>query len=190
MTEKILWLDLETTGLDPQKNGVVQISGLIDIDGELKHTFNYKVSTDKELEPKALEITGLTAAKIKRFPPPKEVFAAFKALLETFVDPFDPGDKFRLAGYNVSFDLKFLKSFFELNSSPFLFSYITHDLMDISLIIQTAQNYFGKSVIPTWKLGPTCAIFDVPIEAHDALSDITATRNLHYALKAIFQGGK
>ena len=30
---KVLWLDIETTGLDPERHGIVQIAGIIEIDG-------------------------------------------------------------------------------------------------------------------------------------------------------------
>ena len=33
--KKILWLDVETTGLDPNRNGLIQLAILMDIDGEL-----------------------------------------------------------------------------------------------------------------------------------------------------------
>lgn len=40
---KILFYDLETTGVMYWKNGIHQISGIIDIDGEIKETFNFKM---------------------------------------------------------------------------------------------------------------------------------------------------
>ncbi len=32
-SKKVLWLDLETTGFCDKKNGVVQLAGIIEIDG-------------------------------------------------------------------------------------------------------------------------------------------------------------
>lgn len=36
---KLIYLDLETTGLVPDEHGVIQISGEIEIDGETKEIF-------------------------------------------------------------------------------------------------------------------------------------------------------
>ena len=38
---KNLWIDLETTGLDVKKHGVVQIAGIVEIDGEIQESFNF-----------------------------------------------------------------------------------------------------------------------------------------------------
>ena len=37
---RILYVDVETTGLVPGKNDIVQISGLIEINKEVKEEFN------------------------------------------------------------------------------------------------------------------------------------------------------
>lgn len=33
---KILWIDTETTGLDPDKHGIIQLAMIVDIDGQIK----------------------------------------------------------------------------------------------------------------------------------------------------------
>lgn len=40
---KLLFFDLETTGVNPGKNGIHQISGMIEIDGVEKEHFNFHV---------------------------------------------------------------------------------------------------------------------------------------------------
>lgn len=39
---KLLYIDTETTGVDPMQNGIVQISGCIEVDGELKEEFDLR----------------------------------------------------------------------------------------------------------------------------------------------------
>ena len=41
--KKLLYFDTETTGLDPVRNGIIQIAGIIVIDGEVKEEFNIKM---------------------------------------------------------------------------------------------------------------------------------------------------
>jgi len=38
---KLLFLDVETTGVDNSKNGIIQLSGIIEIDGVIKEEFNF-----------------------------------------------------------------------------------------------------------------------------------------------------
>ena len=39
---KLLWLDVETTGLNKEKCDIIQIAGIVVIDGEEKERFNFK----------------------------------------------------------------------------------------------------------------------------------------------------
>ena len=41
---KLLFFDLETAGLNPNENGIHQISGCIEIDSEEKECFDFKVA--------------------------------------------------------------------------------------------------------------------------------------------------
>lgn len=40
---KLFFLDLETTGVSPGRNGIHQMSGMIVIDGEIKEEINNKL---------------------------------------------------------------------------------------------------------------------------------------------------
>jgi DNA polymerase III alpha subunit (gram-positive type) len=59
---KLFFYDLETTGLDSQKNAIHQISGKIIIDGVEKTTFNFKVRPfiGALIDETALKIGGVT----------------------------------------------------------------------------------------------------------------------------------
>ena len=43
METKILWLDTETTGTDSTLHSIIQIAGIIDINGETKKEFAYNL---------------------------------------------------------------------------------------------------------------------------------------------------
>ena len=56
---KKLYFDCETTGLDPIKNDIIQIAGVIEIDGHNMVDFNFKSKPFNwdAIETKALEIS-------------------------------------------------------------------------------------------------------------------------------------
>ena len=75
---KVLFLDLETTGLNPKLNGVIQIAGLVEVDGIVVEEFSCNVAPFKndKIDDKALEVNKLTEQQIKGFPQPGEIFKA------------------------------------------------------------------------------------------------------------------
>ena len=58
---KNLFLDLETTGVEYLKNGVLQIAGIIEIDNQVVEKFDYRVKPfpQDEITQEAFEIHGL-----------------------------------------------------------------------------------------------------------------------------------
>lgn len=59
---KLFFFDLETTGLNPAKNGIHQISGEIVIDGQTKESFDFKVQPNPKavIEQQALDVCSVT----------------------------------------------------------------------------------------------------------------------------------
>lgn len=88
---KILFFDLETTGVNPGKNGIHQISGEIIIDGVSKEKFDYKVCPNPaaQIEQSALDVAGVTAEQISKYPPMNEVYRLFVDMLGKYVDKFN-----------------------------------------------------------------------------------------------------
>ena len=80
---KLLFFDLETTGVKYWRNGIHQISGAVVIDGKVKETFNYHVapSPQAEIEQQALDVAKVTEAQIKAYPPMAVVYSKFVAML-------------------------------------------------------------------------------------------------------------
>ena len=62
-------IDTETTGLVPGKHFPVQVSGILEKNGEILHKFDYRMRPPKVsgfvIDPKALEKNGLTIEEIK-----------------------------------------------------------------------------------------------------------------------------
>ena len=132
---KLLYLDLETTGLYPWKNAVVQISGEVEIDGVTQEKFNLLVKPfdGAVIEDTALKVNGRTREELKTFVCHKEVFQVFRTMLEKYVNKWNKKDKFFMVGYNShSFDSQFLREFFKKGGEKYYGSYFWsagHDVM-------------------------------------------------------------
>ena len=91
-------LDLETTGLDPNVDEIIEI-GAIKFKGDtVIDTFHSLVNPYKELSPFIMELTGIGQEQVDEAPP----FASISLDLITFL-----GDH-PIVGQNVFFDINFL----------------------------------------------------------------------------------
>lgn len=184
---KIIYVDVETTGLKRDKHSIWQLAGII-TDGEgREETFNYKIApyTDEPCSDVALEIGGVTEAEIRKFPSAEEVYHDFHALLLKYVNPYDKTDKLYFCGYNAEFDSDFLRGLFSYNGDRYFSSYFFHPVLDV---MQLASWHFvgQRHLFKNFKLTTVYEhIFGKEMGgAHDAMVDIQATRDiLNYIVK-------
>lgn len=162
-----LYLDSETTGLDAQKNDIIQIACIPVINGipgkpfnEYCQPINYS-AVDQE----AIAIHGISLEQMKTFQSPSEMLRKFEAYLRSF------NAKFTLAGYNVGFDKGFLTAMFAKMGVPSLYRELfegdTHDTM--------LRAKLAKGLSKNPRLSKLAEEYGISINAHDALSDIQAT---------------
>ena len=80
---KLLWLDTETTGLNKEKCDIIQLAGIVIINGEEKERFNFHCQpmNYETIEQEAMDKTGMTIEKLKTFPTPQETYKKFKEIL-------------------------------------------------------------------------------------------------------------
>ena len=188
---KLLFIDTETTGLDPQVNGMIQIAGMIDIDGDVKEEFNYRMAPFKGdlVNAKALSVIGYSLDELRGFDDPAIVYGKLIKLFGKYVDKYDKRDKFHIVGQNVGFDYRFMQRFFERNNDKYLYAYIQYhqiDLIAITALFKLAGKLEG---LENMKLVTVKKHFGLESKDHDALEDIRATRSIFYEylkqLKAI-----
>jgi DNA polymerase III epsilon subunit-like protein len=74
---KILWFDLETTGLSPIKNDIVSLACLLEIDGYIQDTLYLEMQPVNwdTISPEALKINGYTHERLKTFMAPEVVWS-------------------------------------------------------------------------------------------------------------------
>ncbi|NCC60072.1 MAG: 3'-5' exonuclease [Verrucomicrobiae bacterium] len=185
---KLLFLDCETTGVDNTKNGIIQIAGIIEIDGIVKEEFNLRCRPFKgqiyTLE--ALRVTGITKEEIEAYPEPREAYMTLIALFEKYISRYDKTDKFYMVGQNTKFDYDFMNAWFRNNGNNFFYAYIFYHLIDV---IQATALFTvaGRFKLPDMKLATVAEHFGIPLKAHDAMEDIRATRQIFYTYAALIK---
>jgi len=181
MHKKILTFDLETGGLDPVKNAVIQIAYLIEIEGRIEAEGNLKCKpfAGDILDPKALEVNGQKKSDILEYPDPRDQYKKLIAVFGRFIKKYDREDKFYPSGYNVRFDLDFLKEWFVKNGDPWFASWQNWRAIDPFSIVQWLDAR-GEINLPNLKLSTVYKrFFGEDLEnAHDALADVRAAKRL------------
>lgn len=178
---KLLFLDTETTGVDPLKNGVVQIAGIVDIDGEVVEEFELKCRPfpGQTYTMEALKVIEKTIDELKAYPDPRETFNTLLKIFQKYIDRYNKNDKFNLVGQCPRFDYDMLDAWFKNNGERYFYAYIQYHLID--LVAATALfRAAGKIQVPNMKLETMSKYFGIPHKAHDALEDIRVTRKIFY----------
>jgi len=172
----ILWLDVETTGLDPKTSAISQIAAIAPNGSEC--SIEMKPFDGAEISPKALQVQGIT---VKQLMTRETQFEGFSRFCK-FVTCFDE-QPFMIAGYNAGFDKNFIfESMIRLGYRPIqLFSPYVVDVYALT------QIYFSdlQSKPCNFQLSTVCAWFKIPLPgAHNALADIRATQTLFTLLRS------
>lgn len=180
---KILWVDTETTGISAYKNGVIQISGFVEINGKIKEEFDLMCApyNNDKVDAKALEVNQRTLDEIMQFPRPELVYQEFSGLLGKYVNKFNKADKFIMAGYNVGFDADMLQNWFRKSGDRYFYSYFFGGKLDVMAFV---MHYCAKQNVdlPNHKLGTIADHLGFDANFHNALDDIRVTRDIYLKL--------
>ena len=179
----LLYIDTETTGLDTATCSIWQLSGYIsDTATGVSDSFDYKMRPYRNeiISKEAAAKTGVTQEELDSYPSQSEVFSSFTALLGKYVDLEDWNQRVTPVGYNVSFDLDFLRAWFTFNNSATLFSRNIYfpgvDVMYLAAYYllgeRSKMRNFQLSTVYEKLTGKSLA------NAHNAMADIDATKEL------------
>lgn len=189
---KLFFCDVETTGLDPARNGITQIAGEIGYlrpDGsyDTKTAFNFNCAPFGQdmVEKSALDIQKKTAEEVSAYPLPGEIFKKLKTIIEKHVEKYEPTDKLFFVAYNSPFDNSFMREFWRKNGDKYFGGlFWTPDLCVMRLAAEKLK--FNRDTFPNFKLQTVAAALDVKIEGggefHDASYDIALTRDIYLKL--------
>ena len=152
-------LDLETTGLDPERDTIIEIGAVKFRGDKVLDTYHTLVNPYRELPPFVRKLTGISQANLDGAPP----FGVVAGDLRDFVASLP------IVGHSVSFDLSFLTR----HGLPF--SGDAYDTLDLAAILLPYQ--------PEYSLMALAALFGGKHDSpHRALSDAEATHGLFIGL--------
>lgn len=181
---KLLFFDLETTGIYPSRHGIHQISGEIAIDGRTVEKFNFHVQPNPraQIDPQALKVAGVTEEQIKGYPPMGDIYKQFIQLLEKYVDRYNKKDKYFLVGYNnAAFDNPFLRGFFLQNNDQFFGSWFWSNSIDV-MVLASSYLIEKRAEMPNFKLSTVAQYLGIEVNGeslHDAYYDIFLTKAIY-----------
>ena len=152
-------LDLETTGLDPAKDAIIEVGAVKFRGGEVLDTFQTFVNPGRDIPEFIQRLTGISPHQVRRAPG----FSSVTHDLRDFLEDHP------IIGHNISFDLRFLESHgLELPNA----SFDTWDLA--SMLLPTTTEY---SLISLARL-----LNAQHANPHRALEDSQATQEVFVSL--------
>lgn len=148
----VIALDIETTGLDPHRDAIIEI-GAVCFDGkEITGTWQSLVNPQRPVPALITQLTGITSQMVAGAPVIKEIIQEFADFV---------GD-LPVIGHNVSFDLSFLKI-----HSPFINNPVNDTFEIASVLFPTAPRYSLSALVDLLNLEN--------LNPHRALDDAQAT---------------
>lgn len=155
--------DVETTGLSPLKDKLIEIGALKVKEGKITEKFTEFINPQMKLPRRITELTGITDGMIKNADMEDKVVKRFIEFSEDYV----------VMGHNLMFDFSFIKT--AASKLNLLFDKKGIDTLDLS-----------KKLLPELEsrsLGNLCKYFNITNEhAHRAYDDAKATAMLYVYL--------
>ena len=156
-------MDLETTGLNPRLDKIIEIGAVKVRNGEVVDTFCTYVNPGKGIPARITELTGICDEDVKEAPYMEEVLPDFLTFL---------GDD-NLLGHNIIFDYSFIKKV-AVNQK------LTFERKGIDTL-RIARRFLTQ--LESRNLGFLCKYFEIPLEeAHRAYHDAKAAHLLYKRL--------
>ena len=173
MTDSYISIDLETTGLEPKHDKIIEIGALRVENGQITDRFSTFVNPGKQLEDRITELTGIRDEDLLDAPYIQEVLPK---LLEFMGD-------LPILGHSILFDFSFLKKAAVNEKRTF-----EKNAIDT---LKIARKYLKE--LESRSLDYLCNYYQIPHQAHRALEDARATHLLYGKLVEQFyeqeQGG-
>jgi ATP-dependent DNA helicase DinG len=157
--DSIVALDIETTGLDPDRDLILEIGAVRFNARRQEAEWSTLINPGRPIPPFITQLTGITDQMVREAPPLRSILPEFKKFV---------GDC-PVLGHNVRFDLGFLRRYGALGLNEAMDTYEM-----ASVLMPTAGRY---------NLGALAQLLEVPLPAtHRALEDARVTRVIYQRL--------
>lgn len=168
MLKSYIAFDVETTGLNPMENEIIEIGALKVRDGKVAERFMEFIHPTAPISAAITNLTGITNEMVAGARPRCEVVSDFLDFCEDDI----------LIGHNVSFDYSFMKCSAVADGLPF--EKLGIDTLKIAKKVH--------SDLDSKSLGSLCAYYNIENRAaHRAYHDALATAKLYQTLAHYFE---
>lgn len=168
MIQDYVCVDLETTGLDPKTDKIIEIGAVKVKNGEITDRFQRFVNPGRLLTEKVKELTGISDKDLVNAPSVEEVLPEFLVF----------SGKDCLLGHSVLFDYSFLKKAVVNMDKKDEYERFGIDTLKI------ARKHLAS--LESRRLTYLCEYYHIEQNAHRALQDAIATHKLYQKLIADF----
>ena len=176
MEDRLLFIDTETGGLNPNKHSLLSLAMVVWEDMEIIDSQELLINDGKlSVTEEALSINKINIGKHKK----SAIFSsqAIEMIILFINKHFSNKRKITLAGHNVHFDVNFLKFFFSQNNENFS-KFFSHRIIDTSSILYYLYlaGHLKQRAISS---DDAFDLFEIKVEGrHTALGDAVATAKL------------
>lgn len=161
-------LDVETTGLNPKTEKIIEIGAVKVRNGTITERFHSYVYPGRKLEERITRLTGITDDMLKDAPEIEDVLPKVIEFIGEDV----------LLGHRILFDYSFLKKAAVNMKQSF-------EKQGIDTL-KIARRYLPE--LESKRLGFLCEYFGIELDAHKAQSDAEAAARLYFELAQRFGG--
>lgn len=155
-------IDLETTGLNPKLDKIIEIGAVKVINGQITDSFHSYVDPGQKLVERIVELTGIRQEQVDQAPDISQVFPELEVFLEDL--PF--------LGHRILFDYSFLKKAAVDLKRPF-----EKQGIDTLRIARCFLPQLENRTLPY-----LCEYYGIMHDAHRAFADAEATSRLYEIL--------
>ena len=160
-------VDIETTGLSPIEDEIIEIGAIKVKNNLIVDTFNQLIKVNRRLSLFITNLTGITNEMLETGKIPTKVYHEFINFIGEDI----------IIGHNINFDLGFLSN----KCKKYINYNLTNDYIDTL--------YIARRLIPNsinYKLGTLAKLFNISYEgAHRGLKDVEITYELYNNLRKL-----
>jgi len=196
---KLMYISVLALGKKPCLYDIYEISGIIEIGGQVVEHFSIGIQPFAILEKpndfnsvdwakfqgsedKYFEFTAENYTRLKKLATPIIALHEFQQLIEKYIDKYDKDDKFILAGHLAARNISFLQTWFERCKDPFFGSWFQPGVLDIlSLVAQ--YEILTSDKVPSYRL----ARLEKYFKTQDLLSSVPKDWASLYQIRALIQ---
>lgn len=174
----ILYFDTETGGLEGSHHAMLQIAWILERDdGTIIVERKFDVNPEgADMCLPAIDVNRFSIERMKAGLPFRAIMYYMTADLKDYPDAPIP------CGHNVQFDISFFDAACKRENSS-MFKFFNPKFYIDTRAIACFYHSIGLLDLENYKLETCAKHFNIPINAHDALEDVRATRTLFHTLK-------